>query len=398
MKSSSHLLWVAWSLAACTIDNEPHGKPPGGSDTALDTAEAGDSGDSGTDTSEDTGTEAEPVDLVGRVVWPVGGEKDDVLAVSATRMGWRSDTVEFGNTIAGTTTLSDDTFVLSLPARPPSSDLSALSPTEHPDLSGAMYLLTAFVPSASGSLSFVEGRTIRGMGFHRLLVWLDPDSLGDSGWPGGWSLVDTGLEGSYNPPACLVGTTQPLIWRWADDYPFFYELGEDDLAIDLRGAPTPAPLHAAVEGDRGTRNRLAAVPAQVLTGEDTSLAPVFDVDMTGSAVDLTLTDAPSATHDLGDSDWRVTLAYVLQYTDNGDGRWTLAGDASGTTGHSACHDGRPVYARYSRDIDDWRGFRLLECQNGRVGWRFLVVNDAGTYSALTDEEAANLSISPSCAF
>ena len=389
--------WVWWAAMGCG-DGAGQPKQPAGETGAPTTASPDDTAPPAD--TDDTGTPLLPVALHGRVDWPAGATPDADLVVAAAHTTWQADTVTFGATIAGAEVAADGSFTIELPARPPSDALVRPSPTEHPDLVGALYLLTAFVPATTGSVFFAEGRPIRGMAFDRLLVWLDPDTLGDADWPGGWTLMDTGLAGSYNPPACLVGTTQPLLWRWADGYPTVHPIDEDDLVIGLRGASAPLTVAGAVSLGAGAPDRLAGVPQQVALGESTSLEPVLDVDLSGDTFSTVLSEPPPLTHNLGgESAWQVTLAYLLQYTDNGDGRWTLAGDGAATVTQSACADGSAVYLRYTRDVETWRGMRLLECQGGQVGWRLLTLDPTGaTYAAVSREASAALTVSSACRY
>lgn len=383
-------------VGGCTRTPDPKTNEP--TIVPVDSAEPDDTAPP--DDSADTGDPLEPVALAGRVEWPEAGVHDAVLAVAASHVTFHADTVAFGSTLEGVAVNADGTFILDLPARPPTTELAALAPADHPHLRGALYMLTAFVPTSTGSLHFAEGRPIRGMAFHRMLVWFDPTTLGDSGWPGGWTLIDTGLAGSYNPPSCLVGTTQPLMWRWSDGYPHLHAIGEEDLVIGLRGVEVPLDIAGRRSGSLGVIDRLAGVPQQVASGESPSLEPVVDIDIRGDDFSATLDTAPPPSHDLtSDADWQVTLAYVLQYADDGDGRWTLDGDGDRTVLQSACFEGQPVYIRYTREVDTWRGIRLLDCQEGQVGWRLMTLTDAGdTYVALDDAASASLTVSSACRY
>ena len=385
------LLW----LAACSTPATP--KAPGSGETVAPGANHTGAPDSGDGT--DTGSEPPPVRLTGQVAWPDNGTPDPVLGLAATHTTWLADTVSFGATLVGVEVAPDGRFTLELPARPPAGQLGHPAPSDHPELVGSVYMLTAFLPTTTGALHFAEGRTIRGMAFHRLLVWLDPQTLGDSGWPGGWSLVDTGLQGAHNPPACLTGTTQPLMWRWQDGYPVFHEVDEA-LVMPMRGAEAPLHLSGTVSGSLSGTDRLAAIPQQVALGESTTLEPPLDVDLTGGSFSATLSEAPPLSHNTGgDTSWQVTLAYLLQYADDGDGHWSLSEDGEATTAYSACAGGRATYLRYTRDVTTWRGIRLLECQNGRAGWRLLTLDDTGgTYMALDDAASLELVVSADCRF
>ena len=397
----ARLYLAAVLLGACGAPATPgKASPPevGGGDSGAATT---------TDPGDDTGDGPDPDPVLearvlsGTVVLPPDPLPSDAeLVVGATHLSFAADTAAFGATLAAAAPDADGGFELALPAVPPRDTHIALAPADHPDLRGALYMLTAFTPSATGALHFYEGLPIRGMAFHRLLVWLDPTTLGDSGWPAGWSLVDTGLEGTHAGPACLVGTTQPLMWRWSDGYPRFHAFDMEPLQLPLRGVAVGLDLAGTVSGSLSGRDRLAGVPLQVANGTDPDLLPVLDVDLTGGAFSARLDTEPPASHDLdGDPAWTVTLAYLLQYTDDGDTAWTLAGDGAATTARSACADGRPVYARYTREVTTWRGARLLDCQVGQVGWRLVSVEEAGgSYRALTDAAATSLVVSDDCAY
>jgi len=385
-------------LVGCagTSSKSPAG-PSGGTDTSVsdDTASAVDSAD----TADSGGSDPSTVTLSGTTAVPESTESTGPLAVSAVHLTFDNSSVTLGLSLDTVPLDEAGAFTLTLPDPPPQSHLSALSPSDHPEVSGALYALPVFVPDNPDSAAFYEGQTMRGMPFDRFAVWLDPDSVGDTGWPGGWSLVDNGMGGSYAPPSCHLGSTQPLTWRWYDDYPVFYEL-DSGVEVRLRGLLATLGVGGTVEGDVGEEDRLAAIPQQVATGADSALAPLADMALSSGSFQATLTEAPSADYDSsGDPDWRFSMSLLLRYADDGDGQWTLSGDGEQTTLQSACDGRRPAYVRYTREVSTWVGMRLLDCYEGQAGWRLVTLNEATrSYTYLNDRESQALGVSETCSF
>jgi len=369
--------------------------PPSDSGDSADSADSGDSGG-----GEDSGEPGpSTVQLTGQVQVPESTEWTGALATSVIHLTWNEGAVTMGLSLDTVQVDDAGRFTLTLPDPPPESHLTALSPSDHPELVGAMYALPVFVPDDPDSPVFYEGEVMRGLPFDRFVVWLAPDSVGGTGWPAGWSLVDTGMGGSYQPPFCHLGSSQPLTWRWYDDYPVFYGL-DDGVDVLLRGLPATLALGGDVVGEVGENDRLAAIPQQVATGDSTTLVPLADMGLATGSFAATLTDPPTDDYDTsGDPDWRFSMSLLLRYTDDGDGRWTLDPDAAQTTLHTACDGRRPAYVRYTREVSTWMGMRLLDCYEGQAGWRLVTLNESTrAYTYMADGESQRLEVSDSCTF
>ncbi len=378
-------------LVGCSVTQS---KSSTGSADRSDTAESLPPGD-----SADTGSiPPAGVTFAGTARVPESASYSGPLAVSAVHMNFLGGSVALGGSLDTVQLDGSGAFTLSLPGSPPESHRAALSPADHPDVTGALYALPVFVPDDPDSAVFYEGQVIRGLPFDRFAVWLDPATVGDTGWPGGWSLVDTGMGGSYEPPLCHLGSTQPLTWRWYDGFPVFYGL-DSGVDVRLRGLLASLDIEGTVSGDVGELDRMAAIPQQVAIGEDTSLAPLADMALTGT-FEASLTEVPSDDYDLSDaSDWRFSMSLLLRYADDRDGQWTFSEDAGQTTLMSACDGPRPVYARFTREVSTWMGMRLLDCYEGQAGWRLVTLNESTrSYTYLSDRDSQALMASESCSY
>lgn len=390
---------VVW-LAACgdgkpPADGEPEGEPS--ADTAEDSGDRADTGDSGTTDSGEPLAEATVTVAIQELEDTV---IEGVFAVGVVHVLFEGDAVTVGRTLTGDLIESADgaTVSLTLPAEVPLDQRSALAPALDPTLLGAIYALPVYVPADEAAPVFFEGRPIAGLSFHRFLVWLDPASTIPEGWSAGWNLADLGFGGSYAPPRCALTNTEPLFWRSDDGFPVVYPIEDTVVTVPLRGLPASLHLGGTVIGDPGPLDRIAGVPEQVATGDTAALDVVFDAALDGGTFSSSLEDAPPAAHDLSTgSDWRYTLAFGLLYEDDGDGRWTLAGDGASTTTATMCVGTAPAYVRYSRPVSTWLGARLLDCAEGQVGWRLVTYEASETrYRYRTSAESAALTVSSGC--
>lgn len=382
-------------LGCSSTPDKAHDPSSEASDTSAPADSGSDTGD-GQDSNDPGPT---TVSLAGQVEVPESTVLTGPLAVSVVHLTWNEGAVTLGLSLDSVRIDGVGGFSLSLPDPPPDSHLSQLSPSDHPEVVGAMYALPVFVPDDPVAPVFYEGQVIRGLPFDRFAVWLEPSSVGEAGWPGGWSLVDSGMAGSYAPPFCHLGSSQPLTWRWADGYPLFYSL-DSLLSVRLRGLRASLELGGTVEGAVAGADRLAAIPQQVASGEDTRLSPVADMSLADGSFAELLTDVPGPDYDSsGDPDWRFSMSLLLRYVDDGDGSWTLAADGAQTSLQTACDGRRPAYLRYTREVNTWMGVRLLDCYEGQVGWRLVTLNETTrAYTYLSDADSQRLTVSDDCSF
>lgn len=263
--------------------------------------------------------------------------------------------------------------VLALPVAVPATELDGLA-RALPGVQGALYGLVAWAPAGEDAV-FAEGEALLGVALDRLLLFRGPGEA-PAGWPEGWSVVDSGMAGMYEPNRCLYDTTEPLLWREAEGYPRFFTLDEA-VPLTLRGREAGLAVDLQLGALSGGQGRYGLVPHQLAVGADPELEAVFDEPLPppGEGLGFTLDAPPPAAHDLtADPDWRHTLAYGVPYVDiDGDERWS-ASDPMPEVG--TCHERTPVAFRYTRPVTTWRGLRLLDCYSGQVGWR-LVRWDAG---------------------
>lgn len=230
----------------------------------------------------------------------------------------------------------------------------------HPGLQGTLYGLR--VRAGDGA----EGAIIMAFPLDRALLWVEEP--GEGPWPPGWSLVDLGLSGPHQPGRCLLDTSEPLDWRdgypqaapWADGVSLVWRAPAVPLELNL-----PAPAAAEAVAQRG--------------------AP-FVWDGPGAAEDLyALPAAPAA----------LTLAVPPPAASRvgGDPSWVYhlyqpqALDADGGVVGIGCVDGAPVALRWTAPVTDWRGWRLLECYGGTVGWRVVAPDETGAWTRFLGADA-----------
>jgi hypothetical protein len=85
-----------------------------------------------------------------------------------------------------------------------------------------------------------------------MVVYLeDSEEVSATGWSAGWSMVDSGMAGSYESGNCLLDTDNPLNWRDYAGYPIFSEIGSASVNIPLRGLPASLTMSGtAVDFER----------------------------------------------------------------------------------------------------------------------------------------------------
>ena len=355
-----------------------------------------------THTPEETGT---PVDtdpptptptartVSGSVRWPTSAVLREPLAIAALPISFQAEEPVLGLPLT-VAPIVDDTFSFVLEVPPDDVELTALAPRSVPELMGFLVAFVVFVPEDPSAPVFSPDRPLRAAPFDTFGAFLDPATTGTTGLTAGWSLLDLGMAGSYDPPRCLLTTSEPLFWRADAGYPREWD-PETPLTIDLRGVAVALQL-AGASIDR-MADRMAAISQQVATGETTLLTPMFDVSLADDTFAASLRDAPAADYNVGaDDEWQHTFAYLLQYEDDGDGQWTSA-DAGGTTRATACTENHPVFLRYTRPVTTWRGLRMLDCTSAQVGWRLVRIDDStGAYRYLSDTDSLTLATGTTC--
>ncbi len=333
--------------------------------------------------------------VTGSVRWPASAVLREPLAIAALPISFQAEEPVLGLPLT-VAPIVDDTFSFVLEVPADDVAMTALAPRSAPELMGFLVAFVVFVPEDPSAPVFSADRPLRAAPFDAFGAFLAPGTLGTTGLSEGWSLLDLGMAGSYDPPRCLLTTSEPLFWRAADGYPREWD-GETPLTIDLRGIAVD--LFVSGTSTERVADRLAAIPQQVATGETSLLAPMFDVSLTDDTFSVHLVDSPASSYDIsGDTEWQHTFAYLLQYTDDGDEQWTPA-DASATTLATVCMDSEPVFLRYTRPVTTWRGLRMLDCTSAQVGWRLVRIDDTtGGYHYLSDTESQNLATGNTCLF
>ena len=327
---------------------------------------------------DDTGPDIVPRtgDISGSITLPEGVTEAATIKVALVRIEY-GDGPDLRETLAVTGALNSAgaaDYTLSLRERPPDEAISELDD----GLWGALYIPLVFVDQDDNG-SFVSGERIAGGGLSRLVVWLE-GALPD-GVPLGWSVVDTGLSGSYETGNCLLDTTSPLSWRepFNKDYPAFYGLDEP-VEVSLRGLLADVVVGGQVAGlEEGTR--VALLPYQVVyAGEPLDKFPSLGdlaLDKAGRFSRLLDTEPDTGLDVAPDPAWDYALSFAVTYTDaDGSGGYSTgeaAGDASLCSGNSL------AAVRYTWPVREYRGWRLMECYDVVAGWRVVTRNSGGVW-------------------
>ncbi len=351
------------------------GDKEGIADTAppIDDTAPLDSGDSAV-------TAVDPV-ITGTVVLPedTAMPAEVTVGVVHLRFNW-GPSVE--GTLASAVVGKDGSFTLELPREPLSVSIYELE--EKLKLDGATHFLVAF-EDTNGDGGFDEGEPLLGAPLERMVVFLEDSPSIPEGWSAGWSLVDSGMSGTYETGNCLLDTDSPLTWRDYAGYPDF-SLITDPVEIPLFGLPATLTLSGTAVGV----SRIGIFAYQELSG-DADIAPLADAASTDT-FSIALTEPPPEEAWItADPDWNYALGIPVAYTDTDkSGGYSKKDERSNLT---TCLDGEDAIARYTKPVTAWRGWRLMECYEANAGWRLVTqAADSGWKSFRTSAEAAALHI------
>ena len=359
-------------LTACQCGSGPETAPPG---------ESGHSGD-----SRDSDPPA-TVEIRVQPVVPEDASLDQEITVAVVHVSF-GDGPAIGETLVSGVS-SGAELTLELPLAAPVDQLASLGNLYLP-VSGSLYMLAAFVDDGDGI--YQEGEPLLGVAMDRWVMWyhldLDPQDSGQAVPVQSWRIVDLGIEGQYAPNRCALDSSWPLEWMMDLGYPQYHPTS-DPIPLILRGLEASLGLEGAIVSSPQPTLRLAALPyphvgeREVQSGFDVAIAS----DQESFAEQLS--GAPPSEDDVGaDPDWRYTMHLLLPFTDSdGSGAWTL-GDA--LEGSSTCLDGELAWARYTRPIHSYRGYRFLDCYSGTVGWRLTHYADHGGVEYLSSDQARQL--------
>jgi hypothetical protein len=294
-----------------------------------------------------------------------------------------------GETLASVRFTDGQAGTLELPAAAPVEHLASLGNLYLP-VSGSLYMLAAFLDDGDGQ--FQEGETLLSVAMDRFVMWyeldLSPDDSGADVPVKTWRVVDLGIEGQYAPNRCALDTSWPLEWMMDAGYPVYHELDEP-IRLTMRGLEAELSLHATIVDLPAEPPRLAALPYPHV-GERAVQAG-FDLALVKAQpeVSAALSAVPPAEDDVGsDPDWAYTMHLLLSYVDSdGSGDWTTDDALEGS---STCLDGELAWARYTRPVDSYRGYRFLDCYGGTVGWRLVHYAEDGGVEYFDNAQAAGL--------
>jgi hypothetical protein len=375
------------ALVACTSPG-PKGQGAGANDTGDANGDDDSADDGADDTSADDTADPTPIVVQGQVATERFTDLPQGLWVSAVP-------VEFGRgpllhpAAASGPVDSEGRFTLTLPTQPLLSDQYEVGEFQPLDVSGATLVL--FLHASDGD-AYAEYDPILGLALDQMLVWLD-GTAPDHDWPAGWSVVDSGMAGTYDGGRCLSDTRLPLQWRSESAYPSFDPIEGTTLTLALPGAAADLDVSATVAPLPEGVDRLAALPYDVVFAGAESPEPAWDTALSEGALAWSPTAIPPDEADVTQSPyWRYALYVPLTYMDGGpdgeaDGGWTPDDTPDGGTFCSA--DGDRVMLRYSRPVTNWQGYKLMECQGGTVGWRVVSRTDAGLWSGYLDGADGN---------
>ena len=270
-----------------------------------------------------------------------------------------------------------------------------LAPTEHAvelsphfGIHGALYMLVAH-DDPDGDGAYSEGERVLGVAMDRWVLLLHAlEQDGELGVVNNWAVVDLGIAGQYEPNRCALDTSWPMEWMLDYGYPVYHELDEA-IPLVLRGLGASASLGGTIEGLERDDLRLAALPYPHLSSRE--VTPWMEQTLASGQASYTgqLSGEPPAEDDVGaDPDWRYTMHLLLPYTDSdASGGYTMADALEGA---STCFGGELAWARYTRPVYSYRGFRFLDCYSGNVGWRPAHYADHGGIEYLSSADGAGL--------
>lgn len=371
------------------------GKPgdtsgPGDSAEPQDTAAVDDTG-SGDDT-------AEPEALIVSGVVDTSGlaaAPDDVqVSLVPVLFGLGPELLE---PLATTTPDDAGAFSFTLPTEPPNGHRYEIGEFQPRDVFGATYFALAWRDLTG------DGRTaddpILGIALDGLVVWADDTAL-DEGWPAGWSVVDTGLVGTYANSRCFSDTDLPLQWRRESPYPAFSAVPDATVTVPLIGVPRALSLTAPVAGVPASSDRLGLLNYREVFQGEVGLALPADEPVPAETWSLALATAPDPAEDfVSTEDQEYALFVPLTYADaDASGSWTEGDAPDGTTLCSA--DGDRLMLRYTRETSTFQGYKFLDCRDGSAGWRVVQRQSSGLWADyLDDSGVAGTQVDPSvCAW
>jgi hypothetical protein len=374
-------------LVAC--QTTPGGKGPAPTDdtgVGVDSAAPDDTG--GDPRPDDTGSPT-PIVVTGVVS---AGDLPDGLQVSLVPALFGLGP-ELLAPLATTTPDPTGAFAFSLPPEPPNGHKYEVGEFQPLDVFGTTYLVIASI-DADGD-GFTAGDPILGVALDGLVVWTDATAA-EKGWPTGWSVVDTGLSGTYGSGRCFSDTDLPLQWRREAPYPVFAAVDDAPVTVPLLGQPRALSLSASVSGVPEGSDRMGlldyrevfqGIPGLDLATDDARPATTWDVD---------LTTAPDPSADLVSNATQAYALYVpLAYADvDASGGWTVGDTPDGSTLCSEAGD--RLLVRYTREPTSWQGYKLLDCRAGTAGWRVVSRASDGNWSVYLDDAAvAAAAVDPS---
>ena len=350
--------------------------------TPADTTVPTDTADTADTSPIDSGTVAEDAIITGTLILPEDTTFPGAVTVGLVhlRFGW-APSVE--GTLVSTTLTAPGEFTLELPPTALSSSLYPVA-RDYPDLDGATHLLIAF-EDTDGDGAFSEGEPLLGAPLGQLFVYLDGEVPAQ--WSAGWSVMDVGLEGTYESGNCLLDTDDPLTWRDYAGYPEVRSFA-DPVDLPLPGLPATLTLSgSAADG------RLAVLPYQTIS-YGKSYAPLADVPVSAGTFTLTLSTPPDeALYLTTDPTWNYALGVPLRYEDtDSSGDYSTADTLTeGVT----CIGDEEALARYTKPVFAYRDWRLMECYGANAGWRAVTRDsDGGWKDFRSSDEAAATTVDP----
>jgi hypothetical protein len=323
---------------------------------------------------------------------PEGTQLEGEAMLSLVHVSF-GDGPAIGRTVASAT-LALEGVRMDLPWPPPEDDAVDLGGSG--GISGALYALVAH-RDEDGDGAWGEGERVLGIAMDRWLLFVH--SIEDDHGHcvvNTWREVDLGIAGQYEPNRCALDTTWPLEWMTDQGYPVYFQPYDDPIELPLRGLEAGLELEGSVVDQPEEPLRLAALPYPHFT--ERSVEPGFDLalEQGGERFTASLSEEPPVEDDVGsDPDWRYTMHLLLPYADaDTSGAWS---DGDELEGASTCLEGELAWARYTRAVSSYRGYRFLDCYSGTVGWRVAHYGDSGGVEYLGSEQARRLMLDfPGC--